>query len=76
MFFLRFLWLMLVSIKEYLKELRDPLANNLCVARHRQDGWLQNRADFIDNAIRSLCPAAHGLDYALDVITLLVGAHG
>jgi len=66
----------MVSVQERLEELRDPLAKNLCVARRRQDGWLQNRADFLDNAIHSLCPAAHGLDHVLDVVALLVGARG
>jgi hypothetical protein len=76
MVFLCFLWPMMVSIQERLQELRDPLAKNLCIARRCEDGWLQNRANFLDDAIGSLGPTAHGLDDAFDIVALLVGARG
>ena len=66
----------MVSFQKRLKELRDPPAKNLYIAHHRQDAWLQNRANFLDNAIRALRPAAHGLDHVFDLVKLLVGAGG
>jgi len=76
MLFLCFLWLMTVSIQERLQEHRDPLAKNLCVACRGENGWLQNRADLLDNTIGSVGPSAYGLDDVLDIVALLIGACG
>jgi hypothetical protein len=77
MLFLRFVFrFVMISVQEYLKKLRDSLAKNVRVARDREDGWLQNRADFIDNAIGPLRPTAHGLDHMLDLVTLPVDVRG